>query len=64
MVQNILSMHICTFMVGLWCVMPLSTVHLVMNELTTLVVIGTDCTGSKSNYHTITTTIALCTFMK
>jgi len=26
-------------------------------ELTTLVVIGTDCTGSyKSNYHTITTT--------
>ena len=33
-------------------------VHLAMNgfELTTLVVIGTDCTGScKSNYHTITT---------
>ena len=32
-------------------------VHLAMNgfELTTLVVIGTDCTGScKSNYHTIT----------
>ena len=29
-------------------------------ELTTLVVIGTDCTGSfKSNYHTITTTTAL-----
>jgi len=28
-------------------------------ELTTLVVIGTDCTGSyKSNYHTITTTMA------
>jgi hypothetical protein len=28
-------------------------------ELTTLVVIGTDCTGScKSNYHTITTTTA------
>jgi hypothetical protein len=28
-------------------------------ELTTLVVIGTDCTGScKSNYHTITTTKA------
>ena len=25
-------------------------------ELTTLVVIGTDCTGSKSNYHTIVTT--------
>ena len=26
-------------------------------ELSTLVVIGTDCTGSyKSNYHTITTT--------
>ena len=36
-------------------------VHLTMNgfELTTLVVIGTDCTGScKSNYHTITTTTA------
>jgi len=34
-------------------------VHLVMNglELKSLVVIGTDCTGScKSNYHTITTT--------
>jgi hypothetical protein len=34
-------------------------VHLAMNEVrtrTTLVVIGTDCTGScKSNYHTITT---------
>jgi hypothetical protein len=29
-------------------------------ELTTLVVIGTDCTGScKSNYHTITTTVAV-----
>jgi bacteriorhodopsin len=29
-------------------------------ELTTLVVIGTDCTGSfKFNYHTITTTMAL-----
>ena len=29
-------------------------------ELTTLVVIGTDCTGScKSNHHTITTTTAL-----
>jgi hypothetical protein len=28
-------------------------------ELTTLVVIGTDCTGGcKSNYHTITTTMA------
>jgi ketosteroid isomerase-like protein len=28
-------------------------------ELTTIVVIGTDCTGScKSNYHTITTTTA------
>jgi hypothetical protein len=28
-------------------------------ELTTLVVIGTDCLGScKSNYHTITTTMA------
>jgi hypothetical protein len=36
-------------------------VHLVMNgfELTTLVVIGTDCTGScKSNYHAIMTTTA------
>ena len=36
-------------------------VHLVMNwfELTTLVVIGTGCTGScESNYHTITTTTA------
>jgi hypothetical protein len=33
-------------------------VHLAMKEfkLTTLAVIGTDCTGScKSNYHTITT---------
>ena len=27
-------------------------------ELTTLVVIGTGCTDSKSNYHTITTTAA------
>jgi len=36
-------------------------VHLAMNrfELTTLVVIGTDCTGScKSNYQTITTMTA------
>ena len=36
-------------------------VHLTMNrfELTTLVVIGTDCTGScKSNYHMIMTTMA------
>jgi hypothetical protein len=36
-------------------------VHLAMNgfELTTLVVIGTDCTGScKSNYHKIATTMA------
>jgi hypothetical protein len=36
-------------------------VHLTMSgiQLTTLVVIGTDCTGScKSNYHTITTTMA------
>ena len=35
-------------------------VHLVWAgfELTTLVVIGTDCIGSyKSNYHTITTTM-------
>jgi hypothetical protein len=30
------------------------------SQITTLVVIGTDCTGSfKSNYHTITTTTAL-----
>ena len=30
-------------------------------ELTTLVIICTDCTGScKSNYHTITTTTATC----
>ena len=28
-------------------------------ELTTLVVIGTDCTGCKSNYHTITNTVAV-----
>ena len=37
-------------------------VHLAINgfELTTSVVIGTDCTGScKSNYHTIKTTMAL-----
>jgi len=36
-------------------------VHIAMSgfELTTLVVIGTDCTGScTSNYHTITTTTA------
>jgi hypothetical protein len=36
-------------------------VHIAMNgiQLTTLVVIGNDCTGScKSNYHTITTTTA------
>ena len=32
-------------------------VHLTMDGFRTLVVIGTDCTGScKSNYHTITTT--------
>jgi hypothetical protein len=47
-------------------VIILYRVHLAMNEytspwtgfrLTTLVVMGTDCTGScKSNYHTITTT--------
>ena len=29
-------------------------------ELTTLVVIDTDCTGSKSNYHTIATTSEMC----
>ena len=34
-------------------------------ELTTLVVIGTDCTGScKSNYHAITTTTAPLSFFK
>ena len=33
-------------------------VHLTMNVVRTLVVIGTDCTGScKSNYHTITITM-------
>ena len=33
-------------------------------EFTTLVVIGTDCTGScKSNYHTITTTTAPANFV-
>jgi hypothetical protein len=39
----------------------LNRVHLAMSgfELTTLVVIGTDCTGScKLNYHSITTTTA------
>ena len=35
------------------------TSPLVGLKLTTLVVIATDCTGSKSNYHAITTTIAL-----
>jgi len=38
-------------------------VHLAMSEfeLTTLVVIGTDCTGScKSNHHTITTMMDPC----
>ena len=35
------------------------------SELTTLVVIGTDCTGSyKSNYHTITGCHYLCKTMK
>ena len=34
-------------------------------ELTTLVVIGTNCTGSwKSNYHTITTTTTPCPKVK
>jgi hypothetical protein len=39
----------------------LNQVHLAMSGIqTTLVVIGTDCTGScKSNYHTITTMTAL-----
>jgi dethiobiotin synthetase len=40
--------------------------HLAINglELTTLVVIGIDCTGScKSNYHTITTTTAPVLFV-
>jgi hypothetical protein len=42
-------------------------VQLAMNgdELTTLVMIGTDCTGScKSNYHTIMTTTAPRFFMR
>ena len=54
---------------SLWCLTPLSTIfhimlyweHLVWAwfELTTLVAIGTDWTGSwKSNYHTIMTTTA------
>jgi len=41
-------------------------VHLTMNgfELTTLVAIGTDCTGScNSNYHTITTTTVPSLFL-
>jgi len=34
-------------------------VHLAMSRIRTLVVIGTDCTGSwKSNYHMITTMMA------
>ena len=35
-------------------------VHLAMSGIRThnVVVIGTDCTGSKFNYHTITTTMA------
>ena len=36
-----------------------STPHRSRIQLTTLVVIGTDCIGSyKSNYHTVTTTMA------
>ena len=36
-----------------------SSTHLAMSGIRTLVVIGTDCTGSwKSNHHTITTTTA------
>jgi hypothetical protein len=38
-------------------------VHLAMNGVRTLVVIGTDCTGScKSNYYTIQTTTAPLSF--
>ena len=51
---------------GLWCLTPLSTLFQYRSpwagfELTTLVVLCTDCTYScKSNYHKITTTTTPC----
>ena len=42
-----------------WFIVFHATFHNISVEITTLVVIGTDCTGScKSNYHMITTTTA------
>ena len=45
-----------------WQILSHYVVHLAQIELTTSVVISTDCIGScKSNYHTITATTALAT---
>jgi len=43
--------------------LTLDRVHLTMSGIRTLVVIGTDCTGScKSNYQPITTMTAPCCY--
>jgi len=60
--------NLCVVWLVLWCLTPLSTIFSYI-ELTTLVVVGTDCTGScKSNYHTFmsttapnTTLVVICT---
>ena len=54
----------CVLLKGWHVCIMLYQIHLAMNgfELTTLVVIGTDCAGSyESNYHTITTTAVIYT---
>ena len=50
---------------GLWCLMPLSTIFQLLFVAVSFIGggnrstrIGTDFTGSKSNYHMITTTMA------
>jgi hypothetical protein len=59
--QELTWQHLSKIMDRVFFNIMLYRVHVAMNglELTTFVVIGTDCVGScKSNYHTITITTA------